>query len=330
MKTLALILGMHRSGTSLLSRSLKVFGAEHGENLLGSRSGNTKGHWEDLDTLALNTEMLESIGKDWKTISPLTPKEITKLDANGYSEKIKNLIIKKTKDIDFFVLKEPRITHLLPIWKSALSQLPIEKKYFFALRNPLDVAQSLYLRDNMEWEHGYLLWFSYVYFALQLLNKEDILCVCYDDMVDNPTSTLESIKDFLGRGILKKEKEDFLKNFIDRNLRHSHQHPSNLESQPFYNGCDELFKRLKEKSGILHHVVIKDDPLLISFLYKIGERNTAQLNTINELENQNRSLHDTLIAIYNSRSWKFVQLLREIKMLVSKQHNSDHVPTKTQ
>ena len=105
MKTLALILGMHRSGTSLLSRSLKIFGAEHGDNLLGSRPGNTKGHWEDLDALALNTEMLEFIGKDWKSIGPVTPHECERLEEHGYLEKINNLLYKKFYGTDFFVLK---------------------------------------------------------------------------------------------------------------------------------------------------------------------------------------------------------------------------------
>ncbi|MDR2744920.1 MAG: hypothetical protein LBB66_06995, partial [Desulfovibrio sp.] len=48
-----MVLGMHRSGTSAVSLSLRVFGARHGDSLVGGLSSNPKGHWEDIDVLRL-------------------------------------------------------------------------------------------------------------------------------------------------------------------------------------------------------------------------------------------------------------------------------------
>ena len=44
--TLFVILGVARSGTSAMSRAMKVFGASHSKNLLPCHETNPKGFWE--------------------------------------------------------------------------------------------------------------------------------------------------------------------------------------------------------------------------------------------------------------------------------------------
>ncbi|MDE1190915.1 MAG: hypothetical protein PW786_02060 [Arachidicoccus sp.] len=53
-----IILGMHRSNTSLTSQWLYRCGLNVGENLLGSSIGNVNGHYEDNDFLKLHEEIL--------------------------------------------------------------------------------------------------------------------------------------------------------------------------------------------------------------------------------------------------------------------------------
>ena len=63
---LIVVLGMHRSGTSAITRALKVLGVDLGDRLMLAVEGdNNKGYWEDIDFNALNIEMLRAIGKDW-------------------------------------------------------------------------------------------------------------------------------------------------------------------------------------------------------------------------------------------------------------------------
>ena len=54
-KQLIVVLGMHRSGTSAITRGLKVLGVELGDQLIAAVEGdNSKGYWEDSDLNTLN------------------------------------------------------------------------------------------------------------------------------------------------------------------------------------------------------------------------------------------------------------------------------------
>ena len=62
---LIVVLGMHRSGTSAITRGLQVMGVELGDRMMPPVEGNnSKGFWEDLDLYALNIEILNNIGSD--------------------------------------------------------------------------------------------------------------------------------------------------------------------------------------------------------------------------------------------------------------------------
>ncbi|PZR23698.1 MAG: sulfotransferase family protein, partial [Azospira oryzae] len=66
---LVIVLGMHRSGTSAITRGLKVIGVELGDRLEPPAAGiNDKGYWEDMDLVALNVEMLDVCGRSWHSL----------------------------------------------------------------------------------------------------------------------------------------------------------------------------------------------------------------------------------------------------------------------
>ena len=49
------VLAMHRTGSSAITRGLLALGVDLGDNLLGaSEDDNAKGFWEDLDILSFN------------------------------------------------------------------------------------------------------------------------------------------------------------------------------------------------------------------------------------------------------------------------------------
>ena len=67
---LIVVLGMHRSGTSLITRSLAAIGANFGNNLIPPQPDNDKGFWEDSDIIAFNDELLNSCGMTWYSTEP--------------------------------------------------------------------------------------------------------------------------------------------------------------------------------------------------------------------------------------------------------------------
>ena len=66
-----LVFGMHRSGTSMVSRLLNMMGiyfAPEGVSN-GANEENPKGFWERRDVRALNDMVLRSTGADWDRLS---------------------------------------------------------------------------------------------------------------------------------------------------------------------------------------------------------------------------------------------------------------------
>ena len=56
--TAIVVLGMHRSGTSALTRTLSLLGAALPGNLLPSKPSNETGFWESTDILEFNDRVL--------------------------------------------------------------------------------------------------------------------------------------------------------------------------------------------------------------------------------------------------------------------------------
>lgn len=73
-KHLVVVLGMHRSGTSAIARSLQIFGVELGSRLYGAVLGeNGKEVGEDIDVNSLNETLLASLGQIWRSLNPALP-----------------------------------------------------------------------------------------------------------------------------------------------------------------------------------------------------------------------------------------------------------------
>ena len=73
-----LVLGMHRSGTSMVARSLNMMGAYFAAEGIstGANQENPKGFWERRDVRTLNDMLLHSAGADWHRVSDFTLEKI--------------------------------------------------------------------------------------------------------------------------------------------------------------------------------------------------------------------------------------------------------------
>src|SRR5882757_9769286 len=82
---LVVVLGMHRSGTSAVTRGLEVLGVELGERLLPpDMNTNAAGHWEDIDLNQLNMDALRALGTDWHHLVPLGRDFVARLRERGF------------------------------------------------------------------------------------------------------------------------------------------------------------------------------------------------------------------------------------------------------
>ena len=144
MKTFV-VLGMHRSATSLVSGGLDKRGVNMGDNLLPADAGNPEGYYENIEFMNLNQRILESAGGNWK--NPPSRKDI--LDQKEKFDDVIERVVTKNQD-DLWGWKDPRTTLTIELF------LPyLENPHFITcFREPEEVGKSLNRRDGMPVERG--------------------------------------------------------------------------------------------------------------------------------------------------------------------------------
>jgi hypothetical protein len=71
-RVVLLVLGMHRTGTSVVSRALRCLGGAHSDRMLGANLGNEEGHFEDLEVCEFNEQkLLPALDVTWDSLAKL-------------------------------------------------------------------------------------------------------------------------------------------------------------------------------------------------------------------------------------------------------------------
>lgn len=229
-KQLAIVLGMHRSGTSAITRALAALGADVGCRLMApSESENPTGYWEDLDVYEINRAILDALGRDWHGLSAVGEDDLPLLRRSGFDLKAAEIIRQRTERYPFFALKDPRMPRLLSFWKPQFQQLGCNVFYVLALRNPLAVARSLRMRNDMDETLSYFLWACTTVASLRGTLHEECVVVDYDALIENPREELRRLAEGLGVRADASLIEEYVGSFLDEDLRHHRFSPDDLE-----------------------------------------------------------------------------------------------------
>lgn len=154
-----LVLGMHRSGTSALTRVLNIMGAAVSDDLLpGLPSDNTSGFWESRAVYNLHNQLFARLGVDWFNVSneitfPTEGETITE-----FLSGIDSILEQEFSKNPLIVLKDPRICILAPYWINAIRSRNAIPVAVIPIRNPLEVAASLKHRNDIDTQYSLLLW----------------------------------------------------------------------------------------------------------------------------------------------------------------------------
>ena len=219
------VLGMHRSGTSTVARSLQVLGIGLGENLYPATPENPKGYWEDQDCIAINEELLSHLGADYDRFGldwDFTPTDQS--ISHLYERAIRLVSESVAKNRGIWGVKDPRMCRLLGFWKKVFDTCGCSVDYIISIRNPISVAKSLEKRNHLPPEKSYFLWLQHMIPAILGTRKEARTVVDYDLLVDAPEEQIARIADHLKMPFDVKNNDllmDFSRNFLDNNLRHS-------------------------------------------------------------------------------------------------------------
>lgn len=245
---LFVILGMHRSGTSAVTRALLAMNVSLGTNLMFHLPEiNARGFWEDLDINKMNEEMLAALGISWHHLSVIQNEHTEILRDLGFVERAKDLLRLKICEAKngVFGFKDPRTAKLLSFWKEVFANEFYDVAYILPLRNPLSVVKSLEKRDSFESTKSYLLWLSYVITSLIESQGTQRLLLDFDELLDSPASVLNISKKF-NLTINENALQEYLSDFLDKDLRHTQYSIADLSNDP---NCPELVKQTQELLG---------------------------------------------------------------------------------
>ena len=222
-RTCVIVAGMHRSGTSALSRVLNFVGCDLPSNIMGISSTNETGHWESEVIMNLNDQLLESAGSYWDDCTPCTPGWFISPRADEFRDRCGEAFKSEFGQSKLSVFKDPRICRLLPFWLDIIENQAIQTLIILPIRNPIAVAQSLAKRDLSDPLYNHHLWLRHVLEAEKGSRGKSRFFCGYDDLLESWSSVIsksERVLNFKWPRLSPKSSEEIDQYIVTRHRHH--------------------------------------------------------------------------------------------------------------
>ena len=240
------ISGMHRSGTSMITKLLIECGLYTGpkHRLIPPQPDNPLGFWENIDFVSINEALLFRLGGGWDFfpigIKPGWEKSHLfnklKIKARELEELFENCNISGWKD--------PRSSLTISFWKDVFPDLQV----VLCLRNPLDVSLSLQKRNNSSIPFGLNLWEIYNRQLISNVDPDRLVITHYDSYFIDAKQEIQRVADKLAiettQEIISKASLT-----ITNKLRHTHHSKKDLMELGLSSRYIELYDYLCDMAG---------------------------------------------------------------------------------
>lgn len=288
-KRLIVVLGMHRSGSSAITKGLEVMGVNLGSHLMSADANNEKGYFEDIALNQINTEILEASGHSWNSLSLIKDNDLLSDKFTGLKDRATEILKEKLAGAEILGIKDPRFCRLLPFWKDVFNDLKLDVSYVIILRNPESIAASLFARDAYPRVKSLYLWLEYMVPVFRETRAFKRSVVDFDQLVAHPKAVIEALaEDLKLSGQLNQDAlKSYEKEFIDTSLKHHRREAGSkngftsrlisqldvllndvseqrvsIDSSEFMDGIDEIEKEFRDKSDILAYIDTLDSIIL--------------------------------------------------------------------
>ena len=223
-----MVLGMHRSGTSMLTGLLYMAGGYTFGGVFHKGKSNVKGFFERFDVVGQNQKWMQKqqvswnknvLAFDWE--QALSDKESGAVPFNGGKRALG--FFNDPENVPW-LQKDPRMCIALKIWLKLLGDR--EPAIVFTYRHPLEVAMSLVKRSpGMGVTKALKLWIAYNMRAIQNSRGLCIVKTSNVALLKDPMSELQRISDELTNKCKvvappHRVKQEEVDQFFDPNLQH--------------------------------------------------------------------------------------------------------------
>ena len=286
---LHLIVGMHRSGTSLLGSLLPACGITLPGALIPGDTHNPEGYFERADVTALQEQLLIDLERWWPAPRGMQPLPEGWLESPRGQKALADLIavLRAERDQQHgpWAIKDPRSSLLLPLWKAACQQLEIPLQLVLAVRNPSEVMVSLVRRDQaatgMDGWRAQRLWWHHN--AQVLLDGQDLpLQVLSYSHWFEPSRGVEQLR-ALAPGQSISELRLVLAKSVKTSHRRSHQQtlPCALAAQvrQLHRHLQALALNPNRQNAVLHWLAQQPELPALAPLPRLRSRLKRKVNT---------------------------------------------------
>jgi hypothetical protein len=213
---------MHRSGTSALAGTMGILGAALPHDLMGAEQSNPKGHFEPTTIVTLHDELLALLRTDHLDWWRIDPQEFKSDLMGSFKSRLAQCLRASFRSADVFVLKDPRICRLLPLWREILAEAGIELRIVSPLRHPLEVAGSLAARNGLAADRSLYLWLRHVLDGEFHSRGAVRIFVHYSELLHDWRRVTSQIQQALGLTLSPRTRsvETEVDAFLDPALRH--------------------------------------------------------------------------------------------------------------
>lgn len=317
-KNLYVVLGMPRSGTSAITRSLKAFNIDLGDQVdKKDQRWNPTGFWEDKEIVYnINRAILSSLGHTWLNINLL--ESLDSLESlKHFSVTAKNLLTKRFASTQDWGFKDPRTAITLSFWLGVFQSLRLNEHYIITLRNPLASAYSYHHLMGTEIETGLLLWLAHLIPAINLTHKKKRVIVSYNAMMHDPHTQLARIQTQLQitHPLDDIETNRYIHEFLDKKLHHYRYDDKELTEHPANAAiplCSKVYNLLQQAAN--DHFLIDGEEFQEQWQPLMQEFQAIYPTYcyINNLLKHNKFLEREIRTIRRSIPWKMIFPIRKI------------------
>ncbi len=234
LKTCVLVLGMHRSGTSALTRVVNLLGFKLPGALIPANQSNASGHWESTKIAQINDRILAALDSSWDDWKATSQRQLPPSLEREFKPQILDILAEEYEDAGSLIIKDPRICRLTQIWLECIEAFGASPRVVLLIRNPLEVAASLENRNHFQRPFGQLLWLRNILDAEWGSRTAERFFASYDQLLSDWRSLIAAMATTLRLEwpIAPAGAEAAVDAFLDSDLRHHTYGEADMSGDP--------------------------------------------------------------------------------------------------
>jgi hypothetical protein len=226
-RSLVLVAGSGRSGTSLFSGILQRLGYHVPQPEVPADATNPRGFAESEWVVDFHTRLLAKVGVQVSDARPAAWGYTADVALDdGVHEELSRWLGKQFRASDHVLIKDPRLSWFLPLWRRCAEEAGVTPRFATVLRHPAAVIESKQ-RSYGGWQSDVNRtagWLNLTLFTERATREGPRVLVRYEDLLEDWTKTLGRVGDALDLSVVRDAPAASIVSiheFVDRGLSRS-------------------------------------------------------------------------------------------------------------